>query len=68
MVSVVPCTTRAPQLPFQPAMALDKSSFAMCDQVKSISRPRLRRVDRTRLLPAHIDAVKFALQQMIDTR
>jgi mRNA interferase MazF len=68
LVLVVPCTTRDRQLPFQPAITLDKPTFAMCDQVKSISRQRLRRLDPTRLVPAEVAAVKFALRQMIDTR
>lgn len=68
LVLVVPCTTRDRRLPFQPAITLDKPSFAMCDQVKSISRQRLRRLDRTRLVSAERDGVKFALRQMIDIR
>ncbi|MBO0688553.1 MAG: type II toxin-antitoxin system PemK/MazF family toxin [Candidatus Dormibacteraeota bacterium] len=66
---VVPCTTTDRRLPFHPAVAsLGQPSFAMCDQLKSISRQRLARRHRARLQPAEIDAIKFVLRQMIDTR
>lgn len=64
---VVPRTTVDRQLPFHPAVALDRPSFAMCDQVKSISRLRLKRRQRHHLGRAEIDAVHFALQQMLAT-
>lgn len=66
---VVPCTTTDRKLPFHPAItSLDRPSFAMCDQLKSIGRQRLVRRHSTRLQVDEIDAIKFVLRQMIDTR
>lgn len=66
---VVPCTTTDRQLPFHPLVAsLGRRSFAMCDQLKSISRKRLVRRHQGRLESVEIDAIKFVLRQMIDTR
>lgn len=66
---VVPCTTTDRQLPFHPQItSLERPAFAMCDQLKSVSRERLRRRHPTRLPPADITAIKFVLRQMIDTR
>jgi len=65
---VVPCTIKDRKLPFHPAVtSLDRPSFAMCDQLKSISRQRLIRLHSTRLPRGDIDAIKFVLRQMIDT-
>ena len=65
---VVPCTTTNRKLPFHPAVdSLDQPSFAMCDQLKSISQQRLMRRHPARLQREEIDAIKFALRQMIDT-
>lgn len=66
---VVPCTTTDRGLPFHPAVkSLGQPSFAMCDQVKSISRERLVRRHAARLEADEVAAIKFALRQMIDTR
>lgn len=66
---VVPCTTADRQLPFHPPVAsLGRPSFAMCDQLKSISRQRLARRHPARLEPGEIGAIRFVLRQMIDTR
>lgn len=66
---VVPCTTTDRQLPLHPLVeSLGQPSFAMCDQVKSISRKRLARRHPARLNPDEIAAIKFVLRQMIDTR
>lgn len=65
---VVPCTTTDRKLPLHPAVdSLGQPSFAMCDQLKSVSRQRLTRRHRARLPREEIDAIKFALRQMIDT-
>jgi len=40
----------------------------MCDQLKSVSRERLRRRHPARLSPGDVAAIKFVLRQMIDTR
>jgi len=66
---VVPCTTTDRQLPFHPQVtALERPTFAMCDQLKSITRDRLRRRHSTRLPPGDVSAIKFVLRQMIDAR
>lgn len=66
LVVVVPCTTKNRELPFQPLVELDQPSFAMCDQVKSISVNRLYKPHTAKLRATEIDAIKFALRQMID--
>lgn len=66
---VVPCTTTDRGLPSHPAISgLDRPTFAMCDQLKSVSRLRLMRLDSARLASGEIAAIKFVLRQMIDTR
>ena len=66
---VVPCTTTDRRLPFHPQItSLERPTFAMCDQLKSVSRTRLRRRHSTRLSPQDVDAIKFVIRQMIDTR
>jgi mRNA interferase MazF len=66
LVIVVPCTTTNRGLPFHPGVSLGRPSFAMCDQVKSISVARLTKPHPARLSAEEIDTVKFALRQMID--
>jgi mRNA interferase MazF len=69
LVFVVPCSTMDRGLPFHPRIAsLDQPTFALCDQVKSISRERLIRLHRRSLSEDEIDRVRFVLRQMIDTR
>lgn len=65
---VVPCTTTDRGLPFHPPVELDRASFAMCDQVKSISVDRLARPHRATLTDKEIDTIQFALRQMIDVQ
>jgi mRNA interferase MazF len=65
LVIVVPCTTKNRGLPFHPAVELDQPSFAMCDQVKSISVDRLTKPHAAKLATTEIEAIKFALRQMI---
>lgn len=66
---VVPCTSTDRQLPFHPRVtALDRPTFAMCDQLKSVSRDRLRRRHSDSLLPEDVEVIKFVLRQLIDTR
>lgn len=66
---VVPCTATDRQLPFHPQVtALAQPTFAMCDQLKSVSRERLRRRHSTRLPAGDVAAIRFVLRQMIDTR
>lgn len=69
LVFVVPCTTTDRLLPFHPLVkSPGRPSFAICDQVKSISRKRLTRRLPARLDPKEITTIKFVLRQMIDTR
>lgn len=66
---VVPCTTTDRQLPFHPPLtSLGRPSFAMCDQLKSVSRRRLTRRHPARLQADEIDAIRFVLRQLVDTR
>lgn len=68
LVLVVPCTTKNRDLPFQPPLtSLGQPSFAMCDQVKSISRQRLVRQHPGRLEKPEVDAIRFALRRLVDT-
>ncbi|TNC28661.1 type II toxin-antitoxin system PemK/MazF family toxin [Amycolatopsis alkalitolerans] len=67
LVLVVPCTTKDRGLPFQPRLdSLGQSSFAMCDQLKSISRRRLVRQHSARLDKAEIEAIRFVLRRLIE--
>lgn len=69
LVFVVPCTTTDRRLPFHPRLiALKRPTFALCDQLKSVSRERLVRRHPAKLLPDDIEGVKFVLRQMIDVR
>lgn len=66
---VVPCTTTNRKLPFHPHIgSLERPTFAMCDQLKSISRKRLIRRHPGHLDTADVRSMKFVLRQMIDTR
>lgn len=66
---VVPCTSTDRKLPFHPPVtSLERPTFAMCDQLKSISRKRLTRRHSTILRLEDVDSIKFVLRQMIDTR
>lgn len=66
---VVPCTTTDRGLPFHPPVrSLDRPTYAMCDQLKSISRKRLVRRHPGALRPEEIDGIKFVLRQLIETR
>lgn len=67
LVFVVPCTTTNRELPFQPELtSLGKPSYAMCDQLKSISRQRLVRQHSGRLSTEEIDGIRFVLRRMIE--
>lgn len=69
LVLVVPCTTRDRGLPIHPEVTgLGRPGFALCDQVKSVSRRRLVRRHRGTLDQPSIEAVRFVLRQMIDVR
>lgn len=63
----VPCTTEERDLPFHPTIvAFEKPTFALCDEVKLISRARLARPHPASLGDADIDAIRFVLRRMID--
>lgn len=67
LVLVVPCTTKDRGLPFHPRLdSLGEPSFAMCDQLKSISHDRLRKQHTARLTDGEITTIRFALRRMID--
>ena len=65
---VVPCTGTDRALPFHPPVALERPIYAMCDQLKSISRDRLLARHSVELAAGEIENIKFVLRQMIDTR
>lgn len=64
---VVPLTTKDRGLPFHPAVQLgDVASYALTDQIKSISVNRLRKRHPDTLAPTDVAAVKFVLRRMLD--
>lgn len=66
---VLPCTTVDRRLPFHPQVtSLEPPTFALCDQLTSISRTRLVRRHPARLVADDVDAIRFVLRQMIDSR
>lgn len=66
---VVPCTTSDRKLPFHPAVtSLERPSFAMCDQLKSVSRRRLVQPHPARLPTDEIDMIRFVLGQLTGVR
>lgn len=67
LVFVVPCTTKNRELPFHPPLtSLGQPSYAMCDQLKSISRKRLVRQHPGRLEKPEIEAIQFVLRRLIE--
>lgn len=63
---VVPLTTRDRGLPFHPPVTLaGTTSFAMTDQIRSISSQRLLSRHRDELSTEEISAIKVALRRMI---
>lgn len=61
LVFVLPCTTTDRDLPFHPQlMSLELPTFAMCDQLKSISRQRLVQRHPARLRPEEVGAEAVA--------
>ena len=67
VVLVVPCTTRDRGLPIHPEVSgLGRASFALCDQLKTLSRQRLVSRHRGTLDQASITAVRFVLRRMVD--
>jgi mRNA interferase MazF len=64
---VVPLTSTDRDLPVHPPVELaGRTGFAMCDQIKSISRQRLRRRHKGALTQQDIDRVRFVLRRIID--
>ena len=68
LVTVVPVTSRNRNLAWQPPVVIgDKPSYAMCDQIKTVSVSRLRRRQPDAQLTAtEIDAIQHVLRMMID--
>lgn len=68
MAFVVPCTATDRKLPFHPQVtSLERPTFAMCDQLKSVSRERLVRRHPKPLASEDVDGIKFVLRQLVDT-
>jgi len=67
LAPVVPCTTTHRGLPIHPPVRLgDRESYAMCEQLKSISVQRLRRRHPASLTPDEISRIQFVLRQVLD--
>jgi mRNA interferase MazF len=67
LMLVVPCTSTDRGLPFQPRVELDgRTGFAMCDQVKALSRRRITGPHRGVLDGSEIDRIKFVLRRILD--
>ncbi|WP_246498165.1 type II toxin-antitoxin system PemK/MazF family toxin [Natronoglycomyces albus] len=67
LITAVPCTSTDRQLPIHPEVMLGRTrSFAMCDQLKSISTNRLISPHRAKLTEDEIEAIRFVLKQLID--
>jgi mRNA interferase MazF len=67
LVLVVPCTSTDRGLPFQPRVTLDgRAGFAMCDQVKALSRGRITKPHPGTLSDGEINRIKFVLRRLID--
>jgi mRNA interferase MazF len=68
LVFLVPCTTTDRELPFQPRVnSFKRPTFALCEQLKSVSRQRLRRQISVSLTTEDVDAIKFVLRQLVAT-
>lgn len=66
-VLVVPCTTTDRGLPFHPPIScLAQPSFAICDQLKSLSRERPVRLHPATVSSAGVAAVQFVLRRLVD--
>jgi len=64
----VPCTTTDRGLPFQPQISsFKRPTFALCEQVKSVSRERLRRQMAFSLAEEDVNIIKFVLRQLVAT-
>jgi len=68
VVTVVPCTTKDHGLSFHPLIHLEpaRMSYAMCEQLKTISVVRLMRRINTALPANDISAIKSSIRLMID--
>jgi mRNA interferase MazF len=67
LMLVVPCTSTDRGLPFHPRVELDgRAGFAMCDQVKALSRRRIAGPHRGVLDDLEIDRLKFVLRRILD--
>jgi mRNA interferase MazF len=68
LVTVVPVTSRNRNLVWQPPVVIgDRPSYAMRDQIKTISAQRFRkRRDDVQVTATEIDAIQHALRMMID--
>ena len=66
--SLCRASRRTATCPFHPQVAsLQRPTFAMCDQLKSVSRERFRRRHSVRLQIEDVTAIQFVLHWMIDT-
>ncbi|WP_020522933.1 type II toxin-antitoxin system PemK/MazF family toxin [Catelliglobosispora koreensis] len=66
---LIPCTSTNRNLPWQPPITLDgRDGYAMCDQVKALSKDRLAKRHKALAVPDHQrPAIAFAVRQMFIT-
>ncbi len=68
LVFLVPCTTTDRGLPIHPRISsIPRPTFAMCDQLKAVSRDRLVREHPARLTDSDIRSIRFVLGKLFDT-
>ena len=66
---VVPCTGTDRGLPYQPGVSISgQTSYAMCDQVRALSRDRLIERHRGSLTTHEVEEIRFALAQIVQIR
>lgn len=65
--TVVPCTKVDRKLIWQPPVVLENTttSYAMCDQIKTLSTVRFKGKMDVNLTAAEVGSIRLALQQMI---
>ncbi len=65
---VVPCTSTNRNAPWQPRVMLaGRAGYAMCDQIKAVSRGRLvSRHKADAISQPEREAIRFALRQLVD--
>lgn len=67
LIMVVPCTTRNRGLGWQPGVSINsRASWAMTDQMKSVSLERLRSRAAAAITAAEASAIRDAIRMLVD--